>query len=105
MRNLHRIAHDLAQEAIAESDGDRESALDYLHQSIDGLEEVIYYHKAIQFCADNDTSEGEQWLDDCGGIAQHGDDFGMIACRIAFATILCAAQEQLTELQGESDDA
>jgi hypothetical protein len=60
------------------------------------------YHKAIQFCADQDTRDGEAWLEDCGGIAQPGDSFGQIACRIAFATLLCAAEDALQELRQES---
>jgi len=101
--NLYQTARDLAEEALLESGDDLDDAMDFLHQSVDGLEDVIYYHRGIQFCADNDTSDGEQYLDDCGGISQDGDTFGQIACRIAYATILCAAQEQLYEMHKESE--
>ena len=102
MLNLHKEARDIAIEALAESDGCFETARDYIHQSCDGHEVAIYYHKAIQFCADHDTSDGEQWLEDCGGIAQQGDSFGQIACRIAFATLFCAAESALSDLESES---
>ena len=98
MMNLHKEARALAQEAFAESDGDVEAARDYLHQSCDSHEVVRYYHKAIRFCADQDTSAGEEWLDDAGGIAQPGDSFGAIACRIAYATLLCDSEEALQEI-------
>ena len=101
--NLHQFAKELAREALTECEGDVDAARDYLHESCDGYETSIYHHKAIQFCADYDTSDGEEWLEDCGGIAQPGDSFGAIACRIAFATLYCAACEALSEL--ESEDA
>jgi hypothetical protein len=102
--NLYREARALAQEAWDESAGDVDAARDFLRQSCDGHEVAIYYHKAIQFCADQDTSAGEDWLEECGGIAQPGDSFGAIACRIAFATLLCAAEEALEDIAEEAEE-
>ena len=102
MMNLYKEGQAIAADALAESDGCFEAARDYIHQSCDGHEVAIYYHKAIQFCADQRTDEGEQWLEDCGGIAQDGDCFGQIACRIAFATLLCASESALHEMESES---
>ena len=76
----------------------QEYAQERLHESCDGHEIAIYTHKAIQFCADVDTSDGEEWLDDCGGIAQDCDTFGQIACRIAFATLLVASESALQDI-------
>ena len=103
--HLYTEAKALALEAFTEAEGDLDSAQDLLHQFCDGHEVVIYYHKAIKFCADQDTSDGEQWLEDCGGIVQAGDTFGAIACRIAFATLYCAAQDVLHELHELHDEA
>ena len=103
--HLYSFARKLAQEAIENNPGDMDAARDSLHESCDGYETSIYYHKAIQFCADQDTSAGEEYLEDCGGITQPGDSFGQIVCRIAFATLLCAAEEALTELEAETEDA
>lgn len=105
MMNLYQEARTIAQEALNESDGDFEAARDFIHESCDGHEVAIYYGKAIQFCAEQNTSDGEQWLEDCGGIVQPGDSFGQIACRIAFATLLCAAGEALQEIEAEQDEA
>ena len=99
--NLWKEAQEIARQAFDESREYGADAQDMLHQICDGHEVAIYYHKAIQFCADQDTSEGESWLEDCGGIAQPGDSFEHIACRIAFATLYCAAQEALAELESE----
>ena len=99
--NLHKEAKALAIEAIEECEGNFEEARDFIWQSCDSHEIAIYYHKAIQFCAEHDTSAGEEFLEDAGGIAQPGDTFGQIACRIAFATLYCAACEELEKLDCE----
>ena len=99
--NLHKEAHAIALEAWEETGKDRDEAYDFIFESCDSHEVAIYYGKAIQFCADHDTSDGEQFLEDCGGIAQDGDSFGQIACRIAFATLYCAAMESLNEIEQE----
>ena len=113
--NLYKECKAMALEAIEEAQRDheeiddiREAAQDYLHQSCDGHEVAIYYHKAIEFCSEVGTSAGEAYLEDCGGIAQPGDTFGQIACRIAFATLLCECfdrlEEILEEMESENDN-
>tara|TARA_R110000824_G_scaffold66435_1_gene172436 strand:+ start:1217 stop:1543 length:327 start_codon:yes stop_codon:yes gene_type:complete len=104
MTNLYTECKAIVLEAIEEAkrdhtdtDGIMDAARDFIHESCDGHEVVIYYQKAIRFCADHDISYGEQWLEDCGGIAQPGDTFDDIACRIAFATMLCKCEEILSE--------
>ena len=101
--HLYTEAKSIALEAWAEAECDFDLAQDFIHQSCDGHEVAIYYHKAIQFCSEQDTSDGEQWLEDCGGIVQPGDTFGSIACRVAFATLLCACEDALNEIQEESE--
>lgn len=101
--HLYTEARAIAEEAWEESGGDYEEAIDFIHQSCDGHEVSIYYHKGIKFCAEQDTSDGEQWLEDIGGIVRDGDTFGAIACRIAFATLYCAACEDLNDIQEESE--
>jgi CRP-like cAMP-binding protein len=104
MMQLHIEARAIAQEAWNESDGDTDAAREFIHQSCDGHESVIYYHKAIEFCSEQNTDAGESWLEDCGGIVQPGDSFGQIACRITFATLLCAAESALEEIEEESQN-
>jgi hypothetical protein len=103
--NIYQEARAIAQEAINHCEGDFDAAREYVFHDCDMHEVAIYYHKAIQFCADQDTSKGEQYLEDLGGIAQPGDSFGNIACRIAFATLLCEAEEALDELLADLEDA
>lgn len=103
--NLWNDAKAIAQEALQECEGDFDAAQEYIHQSCDMHEVVIYYHKAIRFCAEQDISAGEEFLEDCGGVYQPGDTFGAIACRIAFAILYCAAIEALAEMESEYEDS
>lgn len=107
--NLYQEARTIAQEAINEAikynDGCEYAMREHVFQSCDGHEIAIYYGKAIEFCATHDTDKGEQYLEDIGGIAQPGDSLGVIACRIAFATLLCECEEALTELLSEMEAA
>jgi len=99
--NLYKEAQEMAQEALDQQDGDFDAARDMLHEMCHYHEVVIYHHKAIKFCADQDTSDGEAWLEDCGGIVQPNDSFGQIASRIAYATLYVAACEALDKLEQE----
>jgi len=103
--NLYKEAKDIAKEALAESGGCFDTAQEYLHQSCDGHEVSIYHYKGIKFCSEQNTNDGEEWLEDCGGIAQDGDSFGQIACRIAYATLLVRSQDALNEMQDELEAA
>lgn len=103
--NLYTEARQIALECLTNANGDEDTARDCIHEACDMHEVAIYYHKAIEFCASHNTQDGEEWLEDCGGIAQPGDSFGQIACRIAFATLYVAAQESLGELIEEREEA
>ena len=100
------IAADALRECECESTAitDREECESYIWGACDGHEVSIYYGKAIEFCAEQNTGDGEGWLEDCGGIAQPDDTFGAIACRVAFATLYCAAMAALDELLQEKEE-
>jgi len=102
--DLTKEAESLAKEIWEECGGDIDTAQDLAHQYADGHEIAIYYHKAIQICAYVDTDEGESFLEDCGGIAQPGDSFGQIACRIAFAELYCRIQAALYEIENKESE-
>jgi hypothetical protein len=102
--NLYTEAKAIAQEAWNET-GNLEDALFLAQEAVYGHEIAIYYSKAIEFCATHNTDRGEQYLEDCGGIAQDGDSFGMIACRIAYATLLVAVEDCLFEIEQEQEAA
>ena len=102
----HAIAKEIIEEILSETpdcsaDKLAEIAQDCAHEYCDGHAVSIYYGRAIDFCATNDTSEGEQFLEDCGGISQTGDTFGSIACRVAFATLYCETINQISQMVSE----
>lgn len=101
--NLYLEAREIAQNALDECDGDIESAQEFIHQTCDGHEIAIYYHKGIAFCAEQNTNDGERYLEDCGGICQPSDAFGQIACRIAYATLYIKSLEALEEINSEKE--
>ena len=103
--NLYKESLTIAQDAWEESNYNEEDARDFIHQSCDGHEVAIYHYRGVEFCHEQDTSDGMEWLDDCGGITQEGDSFGQIACRIAFATLLCAAEERLQDIIAQHEEA
>jgi len=102
--NLYTEAKAIAQEAWNET-GNLEDALCLAQEAVDGHEISIYYYAAIEFCAKHNTSRGEEYLEDCGGIAQDGDTFGTIACRIAYATLLVAVEDCLFEIEQDQEAA
>ena len=103
--NIYIEAKAIALEAWNESGFDIDTAMEFAHESCDGHEISIYYGKAIEFCATHDTSDGEQWLEDCGSLVQSGDTFGSIACRIAFATLLVATHDALQEIADNDEES
>ena len=103
--HLYTEARAIALEALTETDFDHDAALQYVHETCDGHAVSIYWGQAIEFCATHDTSAGEAFLEECGCIAQPGDTFGTIACRVAYATLVSAATEALEELLEEHEAA
>ena len=102
MTNLYIEAEEIAREAIAECGRDDQDGIEeYIMQSCDSHRVSIMHGAAIEFCANNNTSAGEEWLEDCGGIAQEGDSFGTIACRVAFATLYVNAMAEMLEILQE----
>jgi hypothetical protein len=95
MDNLYTLAKSIVLDAIDECGNDRDALDTYIWQSCDGSDVSIYYHKAIQFCADNNTTAGEELFEECGGWQNGRDTFGEVACRIAFGTLLAECRDIL----------
>ena len=101
--NLYKECKSIVDEAIEQFGIDEDSLQESIHQSCDRHEVSIYYHKAIEFCTEQDTSDGEQWLEDCESLTVQGDTFGSIACRITFATLLVECERILAETLEEME--
>ena len=52
-----------------------DAAQDFIHQSCDSYEVADLLSLDEGNPTDHDTSDGEEFLEDCGGIAQEGDSF------------------------------
>ena len=91
------IAHEIASDG-----GDENDLQERVWEYVDGCEHVIYYHRARTICCCCDTDQGQEFLDDMGGI-EAGLSFGDICIRIAFGEIyqrtMDVAQEKFEELQ------
>lgn len=94
---LRQEAKRIVEDAIAEESEFDVPALETVQQSCDGHQWVIYTYKAILLCAECDTSEGEEWLDDVGS---EYSSFGDHAAKLAYATLLMACMNQLNS-EGE----
>ena len=75
---------------------------DFAHERCKRHAVSVYYGHAIDFCANNDTSEGEQFLEECGGIAQAGDAFSSIVCRVAEAALYCETIKQMNRMVNQA---
>ena len=103
MMNLHTEAQEIAREAIEEVGAhDRDAIEQFIWESCNGHQISIMYHSGIAFCAEQDTSKGEDFIVSAyGSIAQGGDCFGAIACKIAFYTLFVATMEALDQILEE----
>lgn len=95
------IGTEIANE-IASDGGDENDLQERIWQYVDGCEHVIYYHRARTICFCCDTDQGQDFLDDMGGI-EAGLSFDDICVRIAFGEIyqrtMDVAQMEFEELQ------
>jgi hypothetical protein len=103
--SLSEEAYEIADEAWQETK-DRDAAIDFIHETCYGHELSIYYGKAIDFCANNDTTRGEEYLEELGGISSgiFGDTFGAIACRLAYACLVTSALDRLDGIIDEEEE-
>lgn len=93
---LHQEAKRLAEEAWQEycdNGPTGGNAEDILYRVIDGHYWTVYTYNALLLCAECNTTDGEQWLDDIG--LEPTDSLGELATRVAFATFYTAALSYL----------
>lgn len=94
---LNELADLIATEALelvtVEGKADYE-AEDFICESVDGSEWVIYYYKAHQVCQNCNTDQGAQWLEDCGLSGESYDDY---ATKLAYGELYSRASQMLTE--------
>ena len=96
---LQQEAKRLAQECFDAGDTYGEDPNENLWQTCDGHEWSIYTYKAMLLCAECDTSEGEDYLE---GIGAEFSSLAEHACAVAFATLYCAAMDELADIEDEA---
>ena len=74
----------------------REEAYDYIYENVDGHEYVIYYSHAWKLCAENNTEEGEDYLEEVG-LNHLQDGIDVLMTRLSYATILREVQDQFED--------
>lgn len=102
---LQQEAKRLAQECFDAGDTYGEDPNEYLWQSCEGHEWVIYTYKALLLCAECDTSEGEIFVNDFkAGSCEPDKQLTLAehACAVAFGTLYLAAMDALTEIEDEA---
>jgi EAL domain-containing protein (putative c-di-GMP-specific phosphodiesterase class I) len=91
---LHTEIKNIVDQALVELNEFGADPEEMIHQICDGHQWVIYTHKALQFCANCDTDEGEDWLDDIGAtyssLAEH-------ASAIVYGTLLTKSLSEFAE--------
>ena len=96
---LRQEAKEIAAAALLEQKEYGTDAGEMLNQMCDGHEWVIHTYKAIILCAECDTNEGEDYLDDIG--YEKFDSFANHATQLAYATLLGACHEAYAELEND----
>ena len=99
MNNLYltEYCNDIAAE-IARDASDFEQATDWAHESADGSEYVIYYHKAHDVCQNCNIEQGEDFFSDCYG-NEHGImSYDEIACIMSYGEINSRICSKLWEI-------
>ena len=88
-----RIAKDAQEEFLSHG----MDVYDYMHQSCEGHECVIYTYKAIELCQQCDTDDGEEQLHEIGYEAA---TFNEYATKLAYATLFNACIFAFDDLDG-----
>jgi hypothetical protein len=92
-RDFQAQAESIANIAFIECDGDLDAAMDYIHETCDGHEWVIYYYKALKICADCNVQMGEMFLEEIG--VPENPTIGSIASIIVYAELRGRAEAHL----------
>tara|TARA_B110000046_G_C12919558_1_gene366500 strand:+ start:194 stop:1054 length:861 start_codon:yes stop_codon:yes gene_type:complete len=95
--NLDAYATDIAVDIFTEHCLDRDAAFDMAWQSVDGSEWIIYHAKSHEICANCNTDQGEQSIEDMGGFPD-GSTYDSMASLIAYSELMARVNEALETL-------
>ena len=97
-KQLDRLAQAYADEIRKDIEQFGGEFSDMAWERADGSEHVIYYFNAKQLCSHCNTDDGEQFIDDIGGIPA-GKSFDEIACMIAFGELYQRIMARLYDME------
>lgn len=107
---LNAFAEEIANEAIAEcvpagesAEDHREYIEDYIWQTVDGCQYVIYHYHAHSICQNCDVSNGEAFMEDIG--QPENPTYDSLAVLLAFGEILYRARAKADELISEMEES
>lgn len=83
---LNEYANSCAEYILREIKAHGGDAYDMAHEHADGSEWVIYYARAHALCQNCDTSNGEDFVSDCGE-PEGGWSYDGFACAIAYGEL------------------
>lgn len=82
---LEKEAQNIAQMAVAAENECGDDPVQTIWEICDGHQWAIYYAKAFELCANCDTDEGEDYLEEIGATYEHLSDH---VTKVAWATLL-----------------
>tara|TARA_R110002153_G_scaffold61564_1_gene166063 strand:+ start:221 stop:1087 length:867 start_codon:yes stop_codon:yes gene_type:complete len=95
--NLDAYATDIAVDIFTDHCLDRDEAFDIAWQPVDGSEWIIYHAKSHEICANCNTDQGEQFIEDTGGFPV-GSTYDSMASLIAYSELMARVNEALETL-------
>ena len=101
---LTQEAESLAKEAIENNSDDWDDVEQWIQETVDSHEYVIYYYKALQICSNCNTDAGEQMIDDEGGFPT-GYSFAELACMVVYWELYTRTIDAARELFEEQEAA
>lgn len=105
--NLDAYATDIAIDIFTDHCLDRDEAFDMAWQPVDGSEWVIYHAKSHEICANCNTDQGEESIQDMGGFPD-GSTYDSMASLIAYSELMArvnSSLETLFEIAAANDQA
>lgn len=99
---LEEFADDIK---AGELDTVRDGAIEWAHQTADSHQWVIYNYKALQLCANCDTSYGETFADDCFHWKPNESTIYSVATAIAYGEINGRINAEIAEKLDEIENA
>jgi len=95
---------DSIAEEIAEDAPNFEIAMEQAHESADGSEYVIYYHKAHEVCQNCNIQQGEEFFFECYYSEKHSKSYDEIASIIAYGEINARISSRLWDIYQEREE-